>query len=134
MYRTAQMTRRAASRMQLTDIHLPWYYPYEPPGAISLRIGEHMIVCSKAMKTAKSNSELFSQTQCEPGWDCGLADVNVPSSHRFSIFCPSAPIFSSGNILKRSSRRARRRFFGNMPDTALRIICVHCERSILCRR
>ena len=47
----------------------------------------------------------------------------VPSLQLRIIFPPMMPIRSDGNILRRPRRRSRSLFFGNMPDTACRMIC-----------
>ena len=53
------------------------------------------------------------------GVDC----TSVPSSQRFSIFCSKTPMSPSSKIRRRCSLRSRSLFFGNMPETACRIIC-----------
>ena len=50
-------------------------------------------------------------------------DGRVPSLQLRIIFPPTIPIRSDGNILRRPRRRSRSLFFGNMPDTACRMIC-----------
>lgn len=49
-------------------------------------------------------------------------DGRVPSLQLRIIFPPTMPIRSDGNILRRPRRRSRSLFFGNMPDTACRMI------------
>ena len=51
-----------------------------------------------------------------------LEDGRVPSLQLRMIFPPTIPIRSDGNILRRPRRRSRSLFFGNMPDTACRMI------------
>ena len=59
------------------------------------------------------------------GVDC----TSVPSSQRFSIFCSKTLMSLSSKIRRRCSLRSRSLFFGSMPDTACRMICV-CQRII----
>lgn len=54
---------------------------------------------------------------------------NVPSSQLRIMLPPRIPMRCAGKILRRSRRRSRSLFLGNMPDTACRMICMYaCVR------
>lgn len=56
------------------------------------------------------------------GIDTLWSGGRVPSSQLRITFAPNMPMRCAGNILRRSRRRSRSLFLGNIPETACRMI------------
>lgn len=65
------------------------------------------------------------------GFEGSKSEGNVPSSQLRMIFMPKMPIFSEGNIFRRSNRRSRNLFLGNIPDTACRMTCTPKSNQVI---
>lgn len=66
----------------------------------------------------------FRSVNAVVGCEGSKSGGRVPSSQVLSIFAPTFPMLYDGNIFKRSRRRSLSLFFGNIPETACRMIYV----------
>jgi len=64
----------------------------------------------------------FWSVKAKVGFEGSKSEGSVPSSQLRTMFAPTLPILKDGKILRRSRRRSRSLFFGNMPETACRMI------------